>query len=84
MSSLRMKKIPAIEVCVEMDIYTKHLTEWIPIDMIDEYGDSPLFNGIEIYSLRLGSFYLHDTSAENFKKDLEFIKKYSQTVEARS
>lgn len=68
---IEIKQILAIKCCVEMDINTKHLTEWIPIEMIDECDDSALFNGIEIYSMRLGSFYIHEKSASNFRKEIQ-------------
>jgi hypothetical protein len=61
-----------IKCCLEMDVQTKHLTEWIPIREIEDFCDSDLFNGVEIKRQNCDwSYFLHDVTRIQLMKQLE-------------
>jgi hypothetical protein len=61
-----------LKCCIEMDINTNHLTDWIPIREITDFCDSNLFNGVEIKRENCDwSYYLHNVTRNDLMLKLE-------------
>jgi len=71
---LDFERFICIKACYEMDINTKHLTTWIPIEDIVDVKNAESFNGVVILtnSPHQEEYYIHDVTVEEFNKELKW------------
>lgn len=72
--NIDFERFICIKVSYEMDVNTKHIVTWIPIEAIIDVKDAETFNGIVLLTNHKyqEEYYIHDVTAEEFNKELKW------------